>query len=112
MRSKGGKELKALIKKFYKEQKLLTVLLALVFVISFSTTVFASTADTASLDNIMKWFATWAGRVGLCVAFFGGLQTALAFKNDDADAKTRGLKTLAAGFMTFGLSQSLSLFGL
>jgi hypothetical protein len=36
----------------------------------------------------------------------------LGFKNDDADSKVRGLKTLVSGFMVFGISQSLDLFGL
>ncbi|WP_010233475.1 hypothetical protein [Clostridium arbusti] len=76
---------------------------------------FAYTAygvDTSQLDTIIQWIAQWSGRIGLAVAFFGGLQTALGFKSEDADARTRGLKTLAAGFMVFGISNSLSLFGL
>lgn len=52
-------------------------------------------------------FKSWTSS---CI--FGGVQTAFGFKNDDADAKTRGLKTVASGFMVFALCQSLHLFGL
>ena len=63
-----------------------------------------------SLDLVIQWISTWAGRIGLVVAFFGALQTALGFMNDDADSKVRGLKLLAAGFMVFGISQSYDTF--
>ncbi|MEC0182328.1 hypothetical protein P4H61_12630 [Paenibacillus peoriae] len=63
-------------------------------------------------DGVIEVIATWAGRIGLVVAFFGGIQTALGFKQDDADGKVRGMKTMAAGFMVFGISKSLTLFGL
>ena len=56
--------------------------------------------------------ARWLGRIGLVVAFFGAVQLALGFKQDDADGKIRGMKTLASGFLVFGITQSLSLFGL
>jgi len=72
---------------------------------------FAGLADgTEKLDAIVQWIATWAGRIGLVVAFFGALQTVLGFMNDDADSKVRGLKTLAAGFMVWGISQTYTTF--
>lgn len=55
---------------------------------------------------------TWIGRIGLVVAFVGGIMFALAIKNDDAEAKTRGLMTLASGFVVFALTLSLDLFGI
>jgi hypothetical protein len=63
-------------------------------------------------DGVVDVIATWAGRIGLVVAFFGVSKTALGFKQDDADGKVRGMKTMAAGFMVFGISKSLALFGL
>ncbi len=90
--------------------KTVSFVVALTFV---ATSAYAAgEAGMDSFDKVIGVLAKWAGRVGLVVAFFGGIQTALGFKNDDADAKVRGMKTLAAGFMVFGISESLSLFGL
>ena len=60
--------------------------------------------------QVVNFFATWIGRIGLVVGFVGAVMFALAIKNDDADAKTRGLMTLASGFVVFAVSMSLELF--
>lgn len=67
-------------------------------------------AGADKLHSVVGWIAAWAGKIGLVVAFFGALQTVLGFMNDDADAKVRGLKTLAAGFMFWGVSESVNMF--
>lgn len=94
-----------------KETILKAAMMGVGFMIIFPITAHAANG-TEQFDQIIKWIATWVGRVGLAVAFFGGIQTAFAFKNDDADTKAKGLKTLASGFMVFALSNSLSLFGI
>ena len=66
----------------------------------------------AAFNEVAGFFATWIGRIGLVVAFVGGVMFALAIKNDDAEAKTRGLMTLASGFVVFALTLSLDLFGI
>lgn len=66
----------------------------------------------AAFNQVIDFFATWIGRIGLVVAFVGGVMFALAIKNDDAEAKTRGLMTLASGFVVFALTLSLNLFGI
>ena len=66
----------------------------------------------AAFNQVVGFFATWIGRIGLVVAFVGGVMFALAIKNDDAEAKTRGLMTLASGFVVFALTLSLNLFGI
>ena len=66
----------------------------------------------AAFNEVIGFFATWIGRIGLVVAFVGGIMFALAIKNDDAEAKTRGLMTLASGFVVFALTLSLDLFGI
>lgn len=66
----------------------------------------------ATFNKVISFFANWIGRIGLVVAFVGGIMFGLAFKNEDADGKTRGLQTLAAGFIVFALSKSLNLFGI
>ncbi|MCJ8010144.1 hypothetical protein MUG84_00115 [Paenibacillus sp. KQZ6P-2] len=78
-------------------------------------TVYAAPGDPVGMDKLdalIQVIATWLGRIGLIVAFFGAVQLALGFKSDDADGKIRGMKTLAAGFLVWGITQSLSLFGL
>ena len=85
------------------------------------TTAFAAPADgggggtvdgEAAFNSVIGFFADWIGRIGLVVAFVGGIMFALAIKNDDAEAKTRGLMTLASGFVVFALTLSLNLFGI
>lgn len=62
------------------------------------------------MHKVIGWLAGWMGKIGLVVAFFGALQTVLGFMNDDADSKVRGLKTMAAGFMLWGISMSVNIF--
>jgi hypothetical protein len=69
-----------------------------------------ATPNTESIDNLVDWIAIWAGKVGLIVAFFGGIQVALALRNEDSDGKVRGIKTLVSGFMVYGITKSLDLF--
>ncbi len=72
----------------------------------------AAVDGEAAFNEVIGFFATWIGRIGLVVAFVGGVMFALAIKNDDAEAKTRGLMTLASGFVVFALTLSLNLFGI
>ncbi len=65
-----------------------------------------------AFNSVIGFFADWIGKIGLVVAFVGGIMFALAIKNDDAEAKTRGLMTLASGFVVFALTLSLNLFGI
>ncbi|WP_433946997.1 hypothetical protein [Paenibacillus sp. SN-8-1] len=98
---------------FTSEKMVKSACLALVLLFS-ATSVYAAPASAGmdKFDSIIGVIATWLGRIGLVVAFFGAVQLALGFKQDDADGKVRGMKTLAAGFLVFGITQSLSLFGL
>ncbi len=59
---------------------------------------------------VIEFFAKWIGRIGLVVGFVGAIMFALAIKNDDAEAKTRGLMTLASGFVVFAVCQALNMF--
>lgn len=61
-------------------------------------------------NQVIEFFAKWIGRIGLVVAFVGGIMFAFAIKNEDAEAKTRGLMTLASGFVVFALTLALNLF--
>ena len=74
----------------------------------------ATAADDpdAMFDQVIIFFASWIGRIGLVVAFIGAIMFALAIKNEDAEAKTRGLMTLVSGFVVFAVTKMLNLFGI
>lgn len=63
-------------------------------------------------NSVIGFFALWIGRIGLVVGFIGAIMFGLAIKNDDADAKTRGLMTMASGFVVFAITKALNLFGI
>jgi hypothetical protein len=54
--------------------------------------------------------ATWIGRIGLVIGFIGAIQFAMGIKDSDADSKSKGLMTLASGFVVFGLCTAYSTF--
>lgn len=104
-----------------KRKKIMLTLTTMVTMSMMSAvTAFAAPADggggtvdgEAAFNSVIGFFADWIGRIGLVVAFVGGIMFALAIKNDDAEAKTRGLMTLASGFVVFALTLSLNLFGI
>lgn len=65
-----------------------------------------------NFNNIIEFFADWIGRIGLVVAFVGAIMFGLAIKNEDAEAKTRGLMTLASGFVVFAVTKALDMFNI
>ena len=119
-----GKEQKNPSSRFFsavnaKRKKIMLTLTTMLTVGMMSTvTAFADDAGGGTVDgeaafnSVIGFFADWIGRIGLVVAFVGGIMFALAIKNDDAEAKTRGLMTLASGFVVFALTLSLNLFGI
>lgn len=113
------------IKRFFSmlnaKRKKITLSISTTIAMSMATAVnaFAASSGEGALDageaefnTLIGWFALWIGRIGLVVAFVGGIMFGLAFKNEDAEAKSRGLMTLASGFIVFALSKSLNLFGI
>lgn len=58
---------------------------------------------SGSFDTVVSTIVTWVQRIGGVVAFIGGVQFGFAFKHDDADGKTKGLMTLASGFIVIAL---------
>lgn len=93
---------------------MMLVSLSLMIVMMLTNVAFA--ADTnkgvTEFNNIIKFIATWIGRLGFVVAFIGAVQMGFAFKNDDADGKTKGLRTIVSGFIVYGITFSLDLFGI
>ena len=71
-----------------------------------------SNAGEEQFNTVIQFFATWIGRIGLVVGFIGAVMFGLAIKNDDADAKTRGLMTMASGFVVYAVTFALDMFGI
>ena len=70
------------------------------------------TSDDAAYQNIVNFFIKWFRRIGVLVAFVGGIMFALAIKNNDAEQKQQGLMTLVAGFATAAICVAVSMFDL
>lgn len=69
-----------------------------------------SDAGEEQFNTVIQFFAKWIGRIGLVVGFIGAVMFGLAIKNDDADAKTRGLMTMASGFVVYAVTFALDMF--
>lgn len=61
------------------------------------------TNDASTFDTVVDFIVTWVQRIGYVIGFIGAVQFGLAFKNDDADGKQRGLMTLASGFIVVAI---------
>lgn len=70
------------------------------------------TGAEAAYQSTIEFFITWIRRVGMMVAFVGGIMFALAIKNDDAERKQSGLITMVAGFVVAALCAASSMFNL
>ena len=64
---------------------------------------FADGGDAGSFNSVVSFIVTWVQRIGGVIGFIGAIQFGMAFKNDDADGKTRGLMTLASGFIVIAI---------
>ena len=71
----------------------------------------SSTADSA-YENTMDFIITWIRRLGAAVALFGGIMLGLALKNNEADQKENGIKTMIAGFVVFAICGAVDMFDL
>lgn len=116
---KLGTKAKDFIMSLKKKKARLSAQIATYFMsaLSLAATAFAESGGGSSggageeqFNTVINFFATWIGRIGLVVGFVGAVMFGLAIKNDDADAKTRGLMTLAAGFVVFAVTKALDMF--
>ena len=88
----------------YKIRKYAAVIMTLAFAVSAMTMqCFAVTNDSASFDTVVSFIVTWVKRIGGVIGFIGAVQFGMAYRNDDADSKTRGLMTLASGFIVIAI---------
>lgn len=69
----------------------------------------ATTAD-AKWNSVVQFILPWIQRLGGVVILIGAVEFGLAFKNDDAEAKTKGLRTVIAGCIVLAVGVSSSIF--
>ena len=71
----------------------------------------SATADSA-YENTVDFIITWVRRAGALVAFFGIIMLALGLKQQDVDAKERGIWAAIAGFVVFAVCGAVDMFDL
>ena len=74
-----------------------------------ATTGTATTAD-AKWNSVINFILPWIQRLGGVVILIGAVEFGLAFKSDDAEGKTKGLRTVIAGCIVFAVGLSSSIF--
>ena len=115
--SKNNEKIAKLNRNLKKTKKVLSCISIVLLLVSMTSSfAFATgTAPTTGLtefNTIIKFIAGWIGKLGMVVGFIGAVEFGFAFKGDDADGKTKGLRTLISGFVVFGITQTLGMFGI
>jgi hypothetical protein len=67
-------------------------------------------AGVQQWNAIINMLLPWINRLGAVVMLLGGIMFGLAFKNDDADGKTRALQTLVAGGVVIAVGAGATQF--
>ncbi len=76
------------------------------------TTALADEGDLAKAqwDKVINFILPWIQRLGGVVILIGAVEFGLAWKNDDAEAKTKGMRTIIAGCIVLAVGVSSSTF--
>ena len=64
----------------------------------------------AKWDAVINFILPWITRLGGVVILIGAVEFGLAFKSDDAEGKTRGMRTIIAGCIVTAVGLSSSTF--
>lgn len=81
-----------------------------------STTAYAAnttnngTTAEAKWDTVIDFIVPWISRLGGVVILIGAVEFGLAFKNDDAEGKTKGMRTIIAGCIVTAVGFSADIF--
>lgn len=73
------------------------------------TTSYAAT-DTSQIDAVFTWLLDWTQKIGVGIIIWGGINIAMAYKQEDSHAMEKGLKMLVSGFMVAGIDVLVSQF--
>ena len=69
----------------------------------------ATTAED-KWDAIIGFITPWITRLGGVVILIGAIEFGLAWKNDDAEKKTQGMRTVIAGCIVWAVGMSTDTF--
>ncbi|MBQ2886812.1 MAG: hypothetical protein IJE43_24110 [Alphaproteobacteria bacterium] len=61
-------------------------------------------------DAVIGFITPWITRLGGVVILIGAIEFGLAFKSDDAEGKTKGMRTVIAGCIVFAIGMSSDIF--
>lgn len=75
-----------------------------------STGTGTSTTAEDKWDTVIGFIVPWITRLGGVVILIGAVEFGLAFKNDDAEGKTKGMRTIIAGCIVTAVGFSSDLF--
>ncbi|MEG0614134.1 MAG: hypothetical protein RR540_00140 [Oscillospiraceae bacterium] len=70
----------------------------------------ASDGGAAKWETIINFILPWIARLGGVVTLIGGVEFGLAWKNDDAEAKTKGMRTIIAGLIVIAVGAASDVF--
>lgn len=101
--------MKNLIKKINeKKMQLLMLMYALFAPVNIASC--TSTQADAKWQSVISFITPWISRMGGVVILIGAVEFGLAFKNDDAEGKTKGMRTVIAGCIVLAVGLSSSTF--
>jgi flagellar basal body-associated protein FliL len=95
----------------YRVKRMISVsaMFLMMFVLSVSTVASASSIVTA-FNPAIRFLQIIAIFLGTAVTFWGAVQLGMAYRTDDAHAKTKGMQILIAGLMVLALPVGIRSF--
>lgn len=102
---------------FAAKKTILATYVALAMADLFSIRTFASEetggsggAAESKWDAVIGFILPWITRLGGVVILIGAIEFGLAFKSDDAEGKTKGMRTIIAGCIVTAVGASSNIF--
>jgi hypothetical protein len=97
--------------KILKSKKFWSVLMCAFMIITFSVVSYAApTTAEDKINELTKMIADVFQKIAGVIIFIGALQVAWAIKSESPDAKSQGLKTIAAGVLVVAVATGYTTF--
>lgn len=87
--------------------KIICIMLVTIMI---SGTVFAADNSDALWNTVAGLIEKWVTRLGGVIVFVGGIMFGLGWRSDDAEQKSRGVSTMAAGGIVIAVAALTSQF--